>query len=476
MTKITPQVMQTKVNSISDTYAKLEQDIFVKLIELISIDTLNQDNGVSWQLEQLSKMDMLHKDVVGMVSEVTGIAEEQIVDLIQMSGQQIVVEVDQELQSVLKKKVKITPESQEIIDSIMNQTFRDLNNSVNQTLLTTNYQSNGVMRTYQEIVKQTMLEVSTGLKTPEQAFKQTVYNWVDQGIKTSLVDKGGHHWSLETYARMVINSTGHRVFNDLRLKRMEDYGLTTAVMSSHPAARQECAPIQGGIVNIKQRGAPNYDNRYPSIYDYGYGEPQGTQGINCSHTLTPFDPDTMTNPYRQYDVDEAMRKSNEQAKQRQLERSIRNNKKKLGAAKALGDEDGALKYKELVNNQQAKMREYLSDKPYLGRDYTREQVTSDLRASDSRLTNPQEHHDTVLHRIGNGEFGTTINPDKQAAHMASTHVPGKSYFSDDTDIQELLYKYAGTGKLRETQKGLSNVETILNVPVHGVINRKKYWN
>ncbi|WP_057788025.1 polymorphic toxin type 50 domain-containing protein [Weissella minor] len=37
------------------------------------------------------------------------------------------------------------------------------------------------------------------------------------------------------------------------------------------------------------------------------------------------------------------------------------------------------------------------------------------------------------------------------------------------DIQELLYKYAGTGKLRESTKRLANVESILNVPVHGVI-------
>lgn len=171
-------------------------------------------------------------------------------------------------------------------------------------------------------------------------------------------------------------------------------------------------------------------------------------------------------------TDKLVMDSAEQAKQHKLERSIRNNKKKLGAAKALGDEDGALKYKGLVNNQQAKMREYLSDKPYLDRDYSREQVTSNLRASDSRLTNLQEHHDTVLHRIRNSDFGMTINPDKQAAHMASTHVPGKSYFSDDTDIQELLYKYAGTGRLCENTKELSNVETILNVPIHGVIIEK----
>lgn len=387
MSKITPKVMQSKADKIGDTYAKLEQDVFAELIKAIDAKDLNKENALLWQVQQLNKMGALNKKVIQKVAKANDIAEKQIVDLVQLSGMQITTEVDEELAKVLHKKVKIKPETQDILDSIMNQTFEDLNNVVNQTLLTTNYEDSGAMRTFQEIVKQTSLEVATGLKTPEKAFKDTVYQWSTKGIQSPLIDKGGHHWSLETYARMVVNATAHRTFNDLRLKRMDDYGLTTAVMSSHPAARPACAPIQGSVVNIKPHGAPNYDERYPSIYDHGYGEPQGTQGINCSHTLMPFDPDTMTNPYKQYDPDDAIQKSKEQAQQRQMERAIRNSKKKLNAAQALDDPDGVANMKSQISNQQAAIREFLKDKPYLGRDYSREQVYSNLRADDDMLKN-----------------------------------------------------------------------------------------
>jgi hypothetical protein len=113
---------------------------------------------------------------------------------------------------------------------------------------------------------------------------------VDKGIQTTLVDKGNHGWSLESYSRLVVNATAHRRLTILRLKRMHDYGMGQAMMSSHPSAREACAPIQGKVVNVVAEDSEAYNPKYDSIYNHGYGNPQGTQGINCSHTLTPFDP------------------------------------------------------------------------------------------------------------------------------------------------------------------------------------------
>ncbi len=104
------------------------------------------------------------------------------------------------------------------------------------------------MRAYQAILKQSTLESMTGLKTHEKAVRDNVYKMVDMGIKSGFVDKAGREWSMEAYSRTVIQSTSHRTFNDLRLKRMEDFDCVTALMSSHPAAREACAPIQGGWV------------------------------------------------------------------------------------------------------------------------------------------------------------------------------------------------------------------------------------
>ena len=53
----------------------------------------------------------------------------------------------------------------------------------------------------------------------------------------------------------------------------------------------------------------------------------------------------------------------------------------------------------------------------------------------------------VHQKIKSGEWGKTINPDKQLPHMESTHTPGKSYIYDSVDVQKLFDDYYGTGRL-----------------------------
>ncbi|WP_223317118.1 phage minor capsid protein [Leuconostoc mesenteroides] len=99
--------------------------------------------------------------------------------------------------------------------------------------------------------------------------------------------------------------------------------------------------------------------------------------MNCSHTLTPFDPDVNTDVTpKQYDPDEAMKRSQEQQKQRNMERAIRGSKKRLAAAQELNDQEMASRMKSRISNQQKNLREFIGDKDYLGRDYSREQIYS----------------------------------------------------------------------------------------------------
>src|SRR5699024_3394992 len=102
-------------------------------------------------------------------------------------------------------------------------TWLDIENYVNQTLLSTNFEDNGVAKAYTDILNKTLARVTTGLETPQNAFKRAVKELVQSGIKTGLKDKGGHDWSLERYVRMVVDSTNHHVNNDLRLSRMAEY-------------------------------------------------------------------------------------------------------------------------------------------------------------------------------------------------------------------------------------------------------------
>ena len=156
-------------------------------------------------------------------------------------------------------------------------------------------------------------------------------------------------------------------------------------MSSHPNSREACAYIQGKVVNIVPTDDPNYNDKYDSIYNHGYGELAGTLGINCRHKLFPFTPGVNVNNMTQYNPKEAIRNGNLQQKQRYYERSTRDAKKRLKVVEELEDEQMiAPRTKTLIAARQKKLREYIKEtnkmygKKYdiLTRDYARKQIIS----------------------------------------------------------------------------------------------------
>lgn len=378
---ITPDKMQRDADSITNIYSELEDRIFniiIKALKQSRFENVEKEDVLLWQAKQLSKMGVLNENVIDLLASYTGETQEAIEQLIKGNGVKVVNEIDRELERMVHKSVPVSDDVNKILDSLVRQTFKDLNNNVNQTLITTNFNENAVMRAYQAILKQSTIESMTGLKTHEKAVRDNVYKMVDMGIKSGFVDKAGREWSMEAYSRTVIQSTSHRTFNDLRLKRMEDFDCVTALMSSHPSARKACATIQGDwVLVVPKNKAPDEFKYLPSIYDHGYGEPDGTQGINCKHILYPGRPDINTNNQPQYDADEAQENAEIQQKQRKIERDIRYQKKRMNAALELEDPETVQMCKQVISNKQKQLRELINDNEFLVRDYIREQVYSD---------------------------------------------------------------------------------------------------
>jgi Phage minor capsid protein 2. len=123
---------------------------------------------------------------------------------------------------------------------------------VNQTLITTNYGEGTVARMYRKIVEETTGRVLAGTITINEAIAETVIRWAEKGIETGFVDRGGHIWSLERYAETVIRNTVNRTYNELRMSRMQDYGVDLVLVSSLPDPREACSHIQGKVATIKR--------------------------------------------------------------------------------------------------------------------------------------------------------------------------------------------------------------------------------
>ncbi|WP_125703717.1 phage minor capsid protein [Lacticaseibacillus daqingensis] len=402
MPKVTQHQLETQQALIGDIYAHLEQAIFQAFVKRLSahgIADYDETNILQWQMMVLNDLNLVNDDVVAELVKATGLAKEQITDLFQTGGYSIVSQQYGALAKATGRKIKPNLIKQ-VLDGYQSQTFLDLDNNINQTLLSTNAAQNPAVETFQQIAKETTAEVITGLKTPTKALSDTIYKWRDKGISRGLVDKGGHTWSLESYARMVINTTSNRAFQAVRDQAAADYGVDIFLMSSHAASREACAPIQGKLVTTRTTGFVTSDGDvvYP-LDSYGYGEPGGTFGINCMHIKWPFIPGVNTNHQEQFDPKEAAERGHVQQKQRALERRVRGYKNQLELAERLDDDKGKQKYKLLIRKNQAALRQLVKDNDFLARDYSREKRYP-IPTADSKTVYAKQWHAEVQKSLG----------------------------------------------------------------------------
>lgn len=393
MAKANDDKMLLEASGVGDIYKQMSEELFIRMIKRIKQRGVAdlKNNPYLWQLEKINDMHQLNEANINYVVRHTGIARELIDEIIQNEGLKVYKNSAEQIAEDLNRPKPNYNSVQETLKKYAHQTFLEIDNLVNQTLLTTNMPDNAVMKVYKRIIEQTVAEVTTGLKSPDKAVSDTVMKWIDKGIPSGFIDKGGHTWSIERYADTVMQSTTYRVYNEMRTSAADKLGVDTFLMSSHAASRPACAPIQGHIVTKQVDGFNSHDKDVgyvASIYDHGYGEPGGTLGINCHHTLTPFIigvnkvPDTKIP-----DPKQAIANGKKQASQRSYERGIREAKYKLEAAKQLGDDKLIRHYQSLLGKRRLGIRKLLDNNEFLHRDYSRERIYKNQKLIDNYKMN-----------------------------------------------------------------------------------------
>lgn len=372
-------------SQISDYYQALEGQIFNLIVNALKkgdYKHVDQNDVVMWQAQQLQKIGQLNHETAKLIAQKDGLSQQAVEDMIKFHGMAIADEIDSQLERLTGKHLGVSSEVSMLVSGIAQQTWTDLQNNVNESLVSRNNGQSAVTKAYRQILTESTTATVTGLMTHKDAVESAMYRIVDKGLPTNLTDKAGRNWSLEGYTRMVVNTTVNRTFNEVRLQRMSDFGMHLALMSSHPNSRPACAPIQGHVVNLVSPSDPDFDPHYDSIFNHGYGEPAGTQGINCRHILFPYEPGVSENHQPQYDPDEAIKNGKLVQQQRARERAIRDAKKRLAVAEQLGDEKMISQTKTLLSARQAKLRQFISDTnagrdtPLLTRDYAREKIVN----------------------------------------------------------------------------------------------------
>ena len=393
--KLNDEQLMLDASQVADIYHQLTLDLFDQVIDRIkergsaSLD----DNPYIWQLEKMNEMGLLNEDNLKLISDRSGIAEEQLRYVIQNEGYQIYKNTKEQLLEATGGDFVDNSLIQTNLAAYVNQTMGDINNLINTTL------PKSVREVYQSIIEEATAKVVTGLATSDKAISDTVMKWAQKGFY-GFTDSQGKHWKADTYARQVIKSTAWRVYREVRMAPAEELGIDTYYYSKKSTAREMCAPLQHQIVTTGVARTEKGE-RILALSDYGYGSAGGCLGINCTHEITPFvvganyKPDLPDN-LKDLTPEQAIENANVQAKQRALERSIRQSKEFLHVAEKLGDQELIDKYKSRVRVQQGAMRDYLRQHPFLHRDYAREKYYDDPYAEAKKATQLRkkmsEHH------------------------------------------------------------------------------------
>ena len=453
-----------QASNVADIYHQLALDLFDNVVERVTErGTVYLDKQpYIWQLEKMQQMHMLNEENLKLISEYSGVAEEQLRYIVENEGLKLYTDTKQQLLEDLGRgSAGDSNHIQEILADYASQAVGDIHNLINTTL------PKSVIGAYQGIVEQSVARVVTGLSTADKAISDTVMKWQEKGFQ-GFKDSAGRNWKIDNYARTVIKTTTYRTFREMRTRPAEELGIDTFYYSKKSSAREMCAPLQHQIVTYGPARTENGE-RILSLEDYGYGKPGGCLGIHCGHMLTPFVPGANYKPDLGEDVEsitpeQAIENANAEAKQRALERSIRANKEKLHVAEKLGDKELIEKYNSKVRIQQGAMRDYLKQHPFLHRDYAREKyyynddaVQKLYKTIDKRS---KKEYSEILRNLGNkapksySDFQALSRSEKESLRYDNRIV---NYFKGD--IQE---------KLSDKQKQQA-VEAYFNFKNDGIV-------
>lgn len=376
MIKVTPHQLDLWSSNFSQLYNALEGEIIRQLIKRLSN---GKTDILEWQAQALKDLHLFNKDCAEYLAKVTGIAEDEVYRMFQETGIGTIESVDS---AVPNATAPLPTNLDNVTRAYADQAWHDIDNLVNQTLVSTNYGYGATTKLYQQTLTRTQQLFNAGFLTFDQALERAIQEMAQKGVKSTFIDKGGHTWSMERYVRTVLKSTLGNTYNQLRTERLGEYGQYLVRVSQHVGAREACSRIQGHVVDMRPMDQIPADSKYRSIYDpywqAEYGTAGGHRGVNCGHSHYIFIDGVNTNTSEPIDPELNAKVRQLTDKQRRLERQVVKFKKNQMVSEALGNQEGADAWGKKVRANQKALRDLVASNEYLSRNYKREKVYTPL--------------------------------------------------------------------------------------------------
>lgn len=439
-----------------------------------------------WQIIRLKEMGYANEFIKKALAEYTKKSEEEISQLFFDAGQcsdefysKVYAAVDKDFLPLEKN-----PEMLQFVEAGITQTKGELKNftrsmgfSVKQPDGTASFKP--IAKAYQDALDLAQMQVSTGVFDYNTAIRNATKTLCDGGLE--FVDyASGHVNHADVAVRRAVLTGVSQMTGKISEHNTEELETDIVEVTAHAGARPDHAEWQGRWYSLSGKS-----KKYPSLVEVtGYGTGAGLKGWNCRHDFYPVidgvSPHTYTEeelknidpPPIEYDGKTLTYYECTQ-RQRRIETAMRKTKRQIIAAKGAGDED-MFTAKSVLLRRQKEEYEKFSKAAGLLTQNERTQVYGFDRSAASKASWPARKILTLgngdakiglkilqfKQDISNGKINTSVDKGNQQKHITGKawtiqarqalasngkNMP-KSRLAKGLDPQELINKYAGTGK------------------------------
>lgn len=283
-----------------------------------------------WWIETLQQAGYLLEDIQKEIAKVTKLQQTEIAEAMEESGVKS-LEYDDEVYRSVGLDPKPFTQSPELI-RISQRNYEATMGEFR------NFTRTMALQSQQLFIKEcdrAYTLVATGAMSYTEAVKEVINNVVSDGVTVTY--QNGHTDTIETATLRAVRTGISQMSAQITDARMEEMNWDIILVSSHLGAR----------VTDKEDYTNHYwwqgkfysksgtDPRFPPYSECGFGKVQGIHGSNCRHSHGPGD--GIHNPFKDYDSEENRKMYEKQQRQRNLERRIRDTKRKVMGLKEAVD-------------------------------------------------------------------------------------------------------------------------------------------
>lgn len=354
---ITTDKISQMARGLTDLYVRMETDLIVEIAKYFKVGEVYPDM-IDWQASKMQQMGWLRQDAVKAISEVSGRALVEIENVLEAIGLEAIKDDDIRYKLAVRAgqqtAVAIPFEASSAMRNIMDGVIQNTKNYLNLTNTTA---LNATQSTYLNTVNQVYLETMTGMTSYDDAVRKATRRLADSGMDnlTASVRYGsGARAHIDVAVRRNIMTSSAQMVGKMQIQRAQEWGNNLVEVSSHADARPEHAEWQGKVYSL-EGGTSEYPNL---AAETGYGTGEGLMGYNCRHVFYPYFDGLSEQTYPHYNEDVDDENYEIAQEQRQLERDVRQWKRRELIADATQDDQEKEKASAKVKEKEDALKDF----------------------------------------------------------------------------------------------------------------------